>query len=486
MKTPSASHSQKPALKIVCSGCVGEPFLHDLIDREGAKSCCTYCHTNSRTITITNLAARVEEVFSHHYERTPTEPSGFEAAMCKDRDSTSGWERLGEPVLRAIQNAANVSEPVANDILSILKDLQSNEELDEMGVEQPFADSSYYASKAPDCAEYRREWADFEHALKTEARFLSLKARKTLHRIFGGISELKTTEGVAIVVPAGPQTEYTAIYRARVFAGEDDKLLNALKFPWKELGPPPWVVAPAGRMNARGISVFYGACESETALNEVRPPVGSQVAIAKFDIQRPLRLLDVGALRSMAASESIFHPSCLSQVQRAGFMLELSQRISRPIMPNEQDFEYLATQAIAEYLATEERLDGIIFQSTQVAHEAHNVVLFYQASRVGDVQIPKGAKITARLLEEDSEDIYPEYSVWVELPSVPVTNSTPESLQNDPVNTPAAESCMDNRPITLSIDMTSLTISYITAVHYRSIVYPVNRHRFDPVESSPF
>ena len=43
-------------------------------------------------------------------------------------------------------------------------------------------------------------------------------------------------------------------------------------------------------MNAKGISTFYGATNEDIALAEVRPPVGSQVAIARFDIIRPLLL----------------------------------------------------------------------------------------------------------------------------------------------------------------------------------------------------
>ena len=46
-----------------------------------------------------------------------------------------------------------------------------------------------------------------------------------------------------------------------------------------------------GRMNAAGISVFYGATDDETAIAGVRPPVGSWVATATFEVIRPLRLL---------------------------------------------------------------------------------------------------------------------------------------------------------------------------------------------------
>jgi len=60
--------------------------------------------------------------------------------------------------------------------------------------------------------------------------------------------------------------------------------------PDRDMGAPPSSLPAAGRMNAKGISTFYGATDPQIALAEVRPPVGSQVAIAYFEIIRPLRL----------------------------------------------------------------------------------------------------------------------------------------------------------------------------------------------------
>jgi hypothetical protein len=184
-------------------------------------------------------------------------------------------------------------------------------------------------------------WSEFENGLKTEARSFSRSAQAALDEIFAGVSTLKTKEGAPVVVIAGPGAKITSLHRARVFAAEDEKLEEALKYPWIHLGPPPMLAASAGRMNARGISVFYGAIEFETALAEVRPPVGSQVAIAKFTIARPLRLLDVEALKSVTTSGSIFDPQHIRQLELANFLGILSARISRPVMPNEEAFEYL-------------------------------------------------------------------------------------------------------------------------------------------------
>jgi RES domain len=61
-------------------------------------------------------------------------------------------------------------------------------------------------------------------------------------------------------------------------------------------------------MNAGGIAVFYGANEPNVAIAEVRPPVGSKVAVARFEIIRPLRLLDLTALAAVSERGSVFDP----------------------------------------------------------------------------------------------------------------------------------------------------------------------------------
>jgi hypothetical protein len=113
------------------------------------------------------------------------------------------------------------------------------------------------------------------------------------------------------------------------------KLEDALKQPDIEIGPPPWRSAPAGRMNAQGISVFYGATDSKTALAEVRPPFGSRVVFAQFEIIRSIKLLDVRVLQQIFIAGSIFDPGYLPKLKRAAFLKRLSETISRPVMPDD-------------------------------------------------------------------------------------------------------------------------------------------------------
>ena len=144
----------------------------------------------------------------------------------------------------------------------------------------------------------------------------------------------------------------SVFYRARAF--QSSALLEeALRRPDIGLGSPPSHLAIAGRMNARGISVFYGALDANVAVAEIRPPVGSRVMVGEFNIARPLKLLDVEALQSVFVKGSIFDGGHIHQLEHAKFLGHLSRRITMPVMPDDEPTDYLMTQAIADYLATE-------------------------------------------------------------------------------------------------------------------------------------
>ncbi len=51
--------------------------------------------------------------------------------------------------------------------------------------------------------------------------------------------------------------------------------------------------ASEGRVNPTGIPVLYLASQIKTAISEIRPWVGSQVSVARMDIRRDLKLVDL-------------------------------------------------------------------------------------------------------------------------------------------------------------------------------------------------
>ena len=284
-------HSQEKIHELkaynLCYRCVEETYLRAEMEREGRRHRCSYCERSGKSYTIGNMADRIEKVFEQHYGRTSDQPNSWQQTLLSDRESDYSWERAGEPVVQAIANAAVMPEEAAQDIQTILEDEHGDFESAAMGEETEFCSESYYEEKGSSDRAWQDEWSSFERSLKTESRFFSRTAATHLRSLFSGIEKMSATDGRSLVLDAGPGTSLSTIYRARAFQS-DDRLVAALCRPDQQLGSPPPSLASAGRMNAHGISVFYGANEPRVAIAEVRPPVGSQVAVAGFEIIRPV------------------------------------------------------------------------------------------------------------------------------------------------------------------------------------------------------
>lgn len=470
----------------ICANCVGEAFLSAQIERDGDTGTCHYCGEDGKTISIGELADEIDAAFENHYRPTATTPSSFEHAMMKEGDYD--WEREGEPVVYAIGEAAEIDEEPAEDVRKVLEEKHWDKEVAQMGDEGPFDEEAHYTAKEIDDVEYRENWRYFESNLKTEARFFSATAEATLDSIFEELADHSDPEGNPVIVEAGPETKITSLYRARVFQSGTE-LEKALKRPDLHVGPPPAALAKAGRMNAHGISVFYGATDANIAIGEVRPPVGSRVIVGQFMLLRKVRLLDVSALRSVYVEGSIFDPAYVGRLERARFLERLSERITRPVMPDDEPLEYLITQVIADYLAsrTDPELDGILYPSVQEGTGGANVMLFHKTSRVTLMGISDGTTIDAHSVHQMEDGWETNYWVWEETP--PAVPEEPEEDSDSGLNLAAIIAYSapmahdyDHREATLQLDLETLKVHHVQAATYAAVPYSVRRHRSEKVE----
>lgn len=475
----------------LCCECVGDAFLRAEILRRGQEADCSYCGRHHKTFSIGELADEVEIALKEHFYQTPTEPSGMEYAMMSEGDYD--WERKGDPITFIIEECAEIEREPAEDIQKVLEKRHHRFDPDAMGEEEPFDEDAHYAATAVDVAESQASWLHFEKTLKTRERYFSRTAESTLTSIFEGIANHKTRDGHPVIVEAGPDNQLAAFYRARAFQS-DKKLEEALKRPDRDIGPPPSLAAATGRMNAHGISVFYGATDPTVALAEVRPPVGSKVVVARFQLQRTVRLLDVEALRAVNIAGSVFDRDFLPRLERAKFLKWLSRRITMPVMPDDEPFEYLATQAVADFLATNANppLDGILYPSVQGGKGNLNVVLFHKAARVQPLDIPKGTKIVAQLYEQndDGVEIYPW--VWEQVPPKPPPEASPIQLEpevllvSEVLDLPDPEDYdYEGREPVLKLDISNLRIHIVNGIEFQTESHAVNRNRSEE-RKSPF
>lgn len=296
----------------VCSECIGEDYLKHEVESSGEVGTCSFCEQTGQTVSMEAIAEHVKTVIETHYRRTGFDP--YEDVL-----------PAGEWVEDVIGQVAVVEPEVAEAIRQYLYE----SDYDDDDGENPFDGDAHYRAIEIDDWELQTGWRFFERQLKTQARYFSRAAQATLTSIFDGIDGMRTNDGRTAVVDAGPSTPMESLYRARSFQSRE-KLHEALKSPERDVGSPPMVAAAAGRMNARGISVFYGATKVSAAIAEVRPPVGSHVVTGRFDIIRPLRLLDLEALKDIYVTGSLFDPSYLGRLQRGRFLDRLSRRMTTP------------------------------------------------------------------------------------------------------------------------------------------------------------
>ncbi|HGY2300890.1 TPA: RES domain-containing protein [Pseudomonas putida] len=461
----SSSHGDEP--KWVCALCIGESFLQSEMGDESSGQC-SYCdEADAPRISVEALAEHVEQAFESHYERTSQEPSAYEYALSRDREIDYCWAREGDPVLDVIADALCCEEAIASDVLDLLSEKHAPYDPSDAYDESDFDPDSHYRRKRAASGDWDGLWSRLEHALKHESRLFNQEALAILNSVFAGLDKVRKLTRGLVIVTAGPGKKISALFRAREFRSAQS-LQDALEKPVEKLGPPPGQLATAGRMNSSGIAVFYGALNVRSALAEVRPVVGSNVVSAKFDIIRPLKLLDLRALERLRCEGSIFDPNYAKELGRHDFLRTLSRRLVLPVMPHDQEHEYLITQAVADYLASlkTSALDGIIFPSVQDGVGV-NVALFHKAARVAALDLPPSAAFHGQLagFDPDTGDEYPSYSLQIDLPESP-SDEPPLSFPFK--NYDWSQLYASHREPSLSLDLNTLQIHAIEAVKVKA------------------
>jgi hypothetical protein len=214
-------------------------------------------------------------------------------------------------------------------------------------------------------------WQEFEEHVRYRARFFDAQVRAHLNEVFDLLARMRGELGTELA-------EGTVLYRARVIRAAQVEGVEAN--PVQELGPAPRACRRGGRLDAPGISTLYAAFSGETAVAELRPAVGAIVAYAAFPTVRPLRVLDLTAASSAVAN--LLHPEAEARFNAAQFALAFHDVIAEPVLSDSSQVGYVPTQIVAEYLANELKLDGLVYRSAQTSWRApnirghHNVALF--------------------------------------------------------------------------------------------------------------
>lgn len=364
----------------LCIDCVNEPVLKQWMEDKSVEGVCWFCKKHSKVVLFPLIAMRIDEVIREYYVPAADKPHVVEWS-----DNIKYWTE-GTPAVEIIGDIAELESEIA----VAIDDLLSEEEQWEVHRE---GETAYYGGVELEptrahAGEFLEAWVAFEQRLMHKVRFFDDVGKAMLDSLLGDVTSLA---GGKAVFEIEPMSELSTLYRARVI--EDEGLAEEFaKNPSIHLGPPPPTKARAGRMNPFGIPAFYGAFSAEVALAEVRPSVGSLVAVAEFRVTKRLRLLDLSFLPFVFHDESIFSAEYGSKRNKVRFLRELHKRISRPVLPNDEALKYLPTQAVTAYVTNVLKLDGIIYESQQLVSDRDesgqakkrfcNIALFDDAAKV--------------------------------------------------------------------------------------------------------
>ena len=395
-----------------------------------------------------------------------------------------------------LSEIAGLDELVASDLTLLLSERHPYLAAKE-GEENPYGLEAMYEEKEPYDLEFRLTWAELRREIQSRSRFFSAGVDEKLADILGDLTVLETPGNRPVIRGIDPLDQNYFIWRGRT-AQFRQEIEIILKSPAQELGPPPHRLAKAGRMNAQGVSVFYGATKKSACVSELRPLVGSSIVIGRFELLNPVRLLDLGALSEVYVKTSYFDPEYAVHKARTAFLRHLVSEISRPVLPEDELHEYLPTQAVAGYLAqkAEPKFDGIIYPSSQTGGSGENVVIFNHSSRVEPYALPTGSSvevdIPVKKRLDDDDDLFD--GIWISetVPSEVEEEVPPKGIRGTLARTFRRfmsfllKEAEDSRIPALRLDMDSVEVLEITAASFDSNKRPVIRNRQTEEERDAF
>jgi hypothetical protein len=286
--------SKSSAEMLLCTKCITDQRFSEWIKENGQLGRCDFDsrHGNQQhVISVNDFAVHVDEYFRSNYQLGEEEPY-----FSEESDNVNYRQRgLALSEILFDELVAD-SEVIVQAIIENLPDVSHHEVA--QGADPFYDDLALYESIADvealeraDQEEYWYEnrfsfqWKDFCWTVQYGRRFFKIK--ELLDNLFGKPSEYEGgTVNPIYTLEVGQE-----IFRARMLDdGFNEQLLKGN--PARELSAPPRERARAGRMNVEYIPAFYGTFSDYTAVAELRPGIGEEIAIGRFVLQKKVRVFD--------------------------------------------------------------------------------------------------------------------------------------------------------------------------------------------------
>ncbi|MEZ4271719.1 MAG: HEPN-associated N-terminal domain-containing protein [Myxococcota bacterium] len=352
--TPSLS-------KLVCADCVEDTELRALVTQYGASAQCSYCERITSVASFDVVIERIALCVSRYY----TDPAN-ELPYC---GAEGGY--LG-PMYDTNEVLSDLGLDLDNSFL--FDDIVASFDISEWA-------EVNWATLRP--AERRRHgWERFKEATMHSRRYTfwsmqvdeedpwhpdSLPAGRML-------TEIQTViESCQIIKRLAPGTP---LWRVR-----KHDISDIPNTPKDFSAPPNSVATQANRMSPAGISMFYGAEDLKTAVEETLPARACRKRTASAACFRTMFELNVLDLVDLPALPSCFTEQPVPHREELRFLRIFAHEISKPVEDNEaRSIKYVPTQAFTEHVRWQmktgsgEPIDGICYRSSRTGRRSY--VLF--------------------------------------------------------------------------------------------------------------
>lgn len=347
--------------KFVCSNCINDKFVEQIIKNRGTRRACDFCGGNKKCIPLNDV---LELIYTYLYDEYALADDAFMFVSAE-----GGYQGETIDCYDIIENDFDFRDSNLKDEIQHCFSVQ-----DQLFCNRAFIDPE----SVPDYLKVT--WEDFIKTLQKKSRFTLLTGEDHEDGDLTPIGFCKTIGHYLLrmdVIKELPAS--TKIYRARKTGSYE---LNA-----EQLGAPKPKQSSINRMSPGGISFFYGSFDRNTCLMEATGNENDLFNLGVWELVRNVRLLDITQCKKNTQKEfSIFDHNHAWQRHIYPFLHEFISSLLRPVdgtlNTTEKELEYLPTQVISEYLKyffvdrNENHIDGLIYPSTKVQNH-NNIVLFY-------------------------------------------------------------------------------------------------------------
>jgi len=362
-------------MTVVCTQCFADKGLRRRIAQERPDHDVGNCerHRRYKGLPIEAVAGIVDPVFRQSYGLTD-----------------GGWNsRSGDSLETLLYDLTGVEdEAVMADLMAAL--VQGDDYWPGDGGEAFYDDTFEYVANDQALWTHGLLWERLRSRLLHGQRFFNRQVLSGLAEIFEGVHLQRGTDKRPAVYALAPGDRQSRFHRARI--AQTEALRTEIREnPVSKLGPPPDRLRKPGRLNASGISAFYGSFDMDTCVAELRPRVGAFLVAARFELTRPIIVLDMTRFETAPKASNRFAKDHVVRLAQHNFMRSFMREIAQAVSPDDEHLDYVPSQAVAEYLAHHHqfnlngrrvRIEAIIYRSAQNPRGL-NIAILGDAARVG-------------------------------------------------------------------------------------------------------